>query len=323
MPPPEQPRSRLAEAGVRASPRRAPRARGSAARSPAGRCRRRRRAAPCPSERHEPVEPEPEERASAPARARDLEAADPPAGPQHARAARARPASRSSMLRIAEADGGGVEAPVRRTAARARRRAPTRPAPDLRRARSSIRSEKSRPVTRPPARCASSARSPVPQHASSTAVAGPHDGAGREPAPAAVEAGRHHAVHRVVDRRDAVEHGLDGGRGERAGAHCAPPADERCSMPSWSRQRATTKSTSRRSVSGCVVEARSREDDRRPGAAQAQEVLRWIVESGVSRGHEHELPLLLQRHGGRAVDEFAIAPAAMRAAVAIEHGQTT
>jgi hypothetical protein len=39
----------------------------------------------------------------------------------------------------------------------------------LRRARSSIRSEKSRPTTIPaPARCAATARSPVPQHASST-----------------------------------------------------------------------------------------------------------------------------------------------------------
>jgi len=40
--------------------------------------------------------------------------------------------------------------------------------PDLRRARSSMRSEKSRPTTRPPRRSASSARSPVPQQASST-----------------------------------------------------------------------------------------------------------------------------------------------------------
>ena len=59
------------------------------------------------------------------------------------------------------------------------------------------------------------------------AIARPHDRTDGRAPPAPVEARRHQPVHRVVDRRDPVEHRFDGGWGERAGAPLTPPADER------------------------------------------------------------------------------------------------
>ncbi len=98
-------------------------------------------------------------------------------------------------------------------------------------------------------------------------VAGPDYRLCRQPAPAPVEPSRHQPVHRVVDRRDAIEHALHLGRLEpaalearlaprrlryrirrrqdrvAAGAHSPQPLTSVCSTPSWSRQRATMKST--------------------------------------------------------------------------------
>ena len=121
-------------------------------------------------------------------------------------------------------------------------------APDFRRARSSMRSEKSSPTTAPPRRSASTARSPVPQHASSTRSPGHTTSLYGEPPPAAVEPGRHDVVHDVVDRRDAVEHAAHGLGLERPGlvghrASRPSGVTSALSIPIWSRQRATTKST--------------------------------------------------------------------------------
>ena len=72
-------------------------------------------------------------------------------------------------------------------------------------------------------------------------VAGAHDRLGGVPAPADVEPGRHHAVHQVVDRRDAVEHRAHGVGRQRHG--CPQRATSEFASPSWSRIRPTTKST--------------------------------------------------------------------------------
>src|SRR5262249_2625433 len=107
------------------------------------------------------------------------------------------------------------------------------------------------------------------------AVALLHDGSHREAPPAPVETGRHHVVHHVVDGRDAVEHRLYPLGRQRpdvlrhdcpapAPATPAPPpfgasfeptasthlSTSVFSTPSWSRQRATTKSTRSSTVSG-------------------------------------------------------------------------
>ena len=79
------------------------------------------------------------------------------------------------------------------------------------------------------------------------AVARAHRRLGGQPPPPAVEARRHHTVHRVVDRRDPVEHRADvlGSEG-----HCCPQRGVSAwSSPSWSSTRATTKSTRSPTVS--------------------------------------------------------------------------
>ena len=52
----------------------------------------------------------------------------------------------------------------------------------------------------------------MPQHASSTRSPGRTACVDRDPPPALVEPDGHHAVHRVVDRRDPVEHPLHAAR---------------------------------------------------------------------------------------------------------------
>ena len=120
--------------------------------------------------RHDPVEPDREERRQRrPLRHRDLEHDDAPARPHDARHL-GQPAVEVGEVARAEADGGGVEAVVR-----VRQLERIRPLPAHRgglraRATSSIGSEKSDPTTVPggPTRRASStARSPVPLATSS------------------------------------------------------------------------------------------------------------------------------------------------------------
>src|SRR5205085_2723753 len=82
------------------------------------------------------------------------------------------------------------------------------------------------------------------------AVAGPDDALDGDPPPALTEPRRHQPVHRVVDRRDAVEHPAHALRGQAAGLyHYRPHRFAACSMPSWSSARATTKSTRSSTVS--------------------------------------------------------------------------
>src|SRR6185436_18172292 len=78
------------------------------------------------------------------------------------------------------------------------------------------------------------------------AIARPDDLAHGELAPALVQPGRHHTVHDVVHRRDAIEHALHRRRLQcpRLVGHVSPQRfTSALSMPIWSRQRATTKST--------------------------------------------------------------------------------
>ena len=164
----EQAEAHVAEAALAEQSRELPRQPGTASPTRAGTCTPSRRAAPC--------------RAAARrgrTRARRTAAAT-PRGCVISRIASRPPgrstrrSSRSAELEVgdvahAEADRRRVERRRRRTAARACRPAPTRAPCALRRARASIASEKSSPVTWPAPACRSAiARSPVPQAASST-----------------------------------------------------------------------------------------------------------------------------------------------------------
>ena len=96
------------------------------------------------------------------------------------------------------------------------------------------------------------------------------------------------------------------------------------SIPIWSRQRATRKSTRSSIVSGAVVEARRREEDHRARVVQRREAAQ--VDRGERRlaRDEDELAALLERDRGGAVDEV-LHRARRRACptVAIEQGQIT
>ena len=147
--------------------RRDRRARGSGARSPGGTCRPPRRAARGRASGTSDVEPEAEERAEESPRGRVISStASLPPG-RRTRASSRRPPSRSARLRTPNPTVAASNSPSPNGSASA---SPCTHsiAPDFFRARSSILSEKSRPTTRPPRRSASTARSPVPQHASST-----------------------------------------------------------------------------------------------------------------------------------------------------------
>ena len=168
-----------------------------------------------PEQRDDPVEPEREERAQHAARPRDLEDREPAAGAEHAPEL-AQPALEVGDVADPEADRRRVERARRRTAARAGRPRPTRAsAPCAAPARASAR-EKSRPVT-VSAPAAQIGEREVAGAAGGVedAVAGLNGRGGREPPPAQVEPDGHHAVHRVVDRGDPVEHRPDGVRRER------------------------------------------------------------------------------------------------------------
>ena len=140
------------------------------------------------------------------ARTRDLEDPEPAAGTQHAAELAQRRARRSSTLRTPKPTVAASKPPSPNgSASRSPRTHSSSGA--LRRARSSIALREveaghaSHPLARAATREVAGAAAGV-EHA----VAGPDDRLGREPPPAPVEPGRHHAVHRVVDRRDPVEH---------------------------------------------------------------------------------------------------------------------
>ena len=147
----------------------------------------------------------------------------------------------------------------RRTAAPARRPAPTRSRRLAPRALEHLLGEVEPDDVGAAGARAPIARSPVPQQASSDAVAAAHGLLDRDPPPAPVEPGGHHVVHRVVDRRDPVEHplhalgrtashGLPPARRAYAG-HCPHRFVSVFSSPSWSSARPTTKSTRSSTVS--------------------------------------------------------------------------
>ena len=203
-------------------------------------------------QRHDPVEPEREERPEDPARPRDLEDREPPAGPQHA-AELAQRELEIGDVPDAEADRRRVEDPSSNGSA-SRSPSTQSSAGALRRARSSIRGEKSSPVTDAGAGAQVGERE-VAGAAGGVehAVAGPDDRRGREPPPAQVEPAGHHAVHRVVDRarsgrtssgrtqarasRLSSPHALgqarSRGRPGRARARRRSRRGRRCSTASW------------------------------------------------------------------------------------------
>ena len=136
------------------------------------------------------------------------------------------------------------------------------------------------------------------------AVAGTNDRARGEPAPAQVEPGRHHAVHRVVDRRDPVEHRAHGFGRER---HCAPPRAERVLDADLVEHPRDDEVDERLDARGAVVEARRERQDRRAGAAQRDHALeRDQRERRLARA-EDELALLLERDRRGAVDQVLAA----------------
>ena len=127
------------------------------------------------------------------------------------------PPSRSSRLRTPNPTVAASKSPSPKGGADASPRTHSI-VPDLRRARSSIRSEKSSPTTFPPRRSASIARSPVPQQASRTRSPGHTTSRAARRRRQRYEPCGHGAVHHVVDRSDAVEHpaNLVGGKAARS-----------------------------------------------------------------------------------------------------------
>src|SRR5262249_53682331 len=109
-----------------------------------------------PEQRHDPVEPDAVERRQEPRRRGDLEDAEPPAGTS-TRVSSTRPRSRSATLRTPKPIVAASNEPSSKGSAS---RSPSThvTALDLRLARSSIRGEKSSPVTFPPSRAQATAR---------------------------------------------------------------------------------------------------------------------------------------------------------------------
>ena len=195
-------------------------------------------------ERDEAVEPEAEERLQEPARPGDLEHGDLPVGTQHAREL-GEPAAEVLEIPNPEADGHGVELAVRE---RKRERVALHPFDRARLLASAFehRLGEVEPDDPPAAPLGLDREVSRPAAGVEHAIARPDDLLRGEPAPAAVEPGRHRPVHHVVHGRDAVEHLAHLVGRERPGlvGHFSPQrAASVLSIPSWSRQRATTKFT--------------------------------------------------------------------------------
>ncbi len=212
------------------SSRRAPRRPGSARPRRAGTGRRPRPAASRPSRGDDAVEPEREERPQRPARARDLEDREPAARTQHA------PELGQGALEVGdvadtEADRGGVERPRLERQGEQVSLDPAQrgclPAGALEHPRREVEAGHGHrpgpPVGEGEVAGAAGRVEDV--------VAGANGRGRGEPPPAQVEPRGHDAVHRVVDRRDAVEHRADGVRRQR---HCRPsPPLLRLGLPAW------------------------------------------------------------------------------------------
>ena len=281
-----------------------------------------------PEQRHDPVEPEREERPQGAARPRDLEDREPPARAQHATRARAaRPRGRRRCARRSRRSPRRTRRP--RTAARAGRPATHSTVSDFRRARSSIRGREVEAGDDPALALGRDREVAGAAAGVEHAVAGLHDGLDRQPPPARSRPGGHDAVHRVVDRRDPVEHaprtavGRERAR-SRSVSGCAPPPDERVVDPELveaagddevdevvDRSRRRGRSPARRRGSP------------RPRRSSVARPRRWIDESGVSRGTSTSLRRSLSATEAARWMRFVIAPEASVPTVDIEHGQTT
>ena len=196
-----------------------------------------------PGERDQDLEPEPVEVPQQPARPRDLEDSDPAARAQHS------PQLGKRLLEVgdvadAEADGGRVEGRILERQLQQIALDPldfgVLPPSALEHPLREVEADHVRPGL--PRRDREIARATAGvEHA----IAGRNDDPDREPPPALVEADGHDAVHQVVDRGDPVEHRADAFRGEGPGLVrlIAPALTSVLSSPSWSRIRATMKST--------------------------------------------------------------------------------
>ena len=155
-------------------------------------------------ERHEHVEPEPEERPEDALRPRDLENRELAAGPQHAREL-LQSAFEIREVPHAEADRRCVEVAFGK---RKRERVALHPF-DRARLLASALEHLRREVERDDATAATlSLDGEITRSAArvENAISRPYHGVHGELAPALIEAGRHHAVHDVVDGSDPIEH---------------------------------------------------------------------------------------------------------------------
>ena len=256
-----------------------------------------------PGERHDPFEPNREERTQRSARARDLEHGNSPARP-HDAAELTQSALELCKVAHAEAHSRGVEALVRkrqseqvgldpldlsRLAAGAFEHPRSEvDADDLARAGAEV-------GKREIARAAGGIEHPV---------TGPDNRRCGKPAPAHVEASRHQPVHRVVDRRDPVEHRPHGVGSKPSGldGHCPHRLLERVRAPAGRgsarrRSRRDPAPTRRRGRSPAPRRGSSR------GLAELEQVLEVDRRERRLARHEDELALLLQRDGRGAMDQ--------------------
>ncbi len=195
-------------------------------------------------ERHDAVEPDAIERGEAPARRRDLEDAEPTTDAKDAPQL-ADPGGEVLDVPHTEADGHGVE----RRVVEGQREHVALHELDLGRLFTS-ELEHALGEVEPDDIGAVCARLDCKVACAAAgverSVARPHRLLDRDAPPLTVEAGRHDAVHRVVDRSDPVEHLADALRRKRPGlhaGHCPHRFVSVFSSPSWSSARPTTKST--------------------------------------------------------------------------------
>src|SRR5919201_6963366 len=215
---------------------------------------------------------------------------------------------------------------------------------DFRRARSSIRSEKSSPTTRPPARSSASARSPVPQQASSTRSPGrtTDRAVSRRQRPSSPAVMTRFIKSYTGAIRSNIVRTASGGRTPLWTLTSRPPAGERFDRSFQTAARAKPVRPERDIASdvsrltptrnervldaelieaacddevdevvhrvGAVVEAGRREEHDRAGLPQPEHVLEVDRRERRLPRHQHQLAPFLQSHARRAVDQVGHRP---------------
>src|SRR5207248_4320557 len=183
---------------------------------------------------------------------------------------------------------------------------------DCRRARSSIRSEKSTPVTRPPARAAAIARSPVPQQASRTRSPGRTTSATvarrqRWSRPTVIA--RFIASYTGAIRSNIARTPSAGSLPDSTLMSALAPAAHQLVLEPQLVEAASDDEVDQVVHRACaVVEARREEEHDGAGLLHAEHVLEVDQREGRLARTEHEPPPLLERDARRPLDQVRHRP---------------